>query len=60
MFGSMVTTPIESYFIETNSIPLRYIIMARRIMYYWNVLQKDDSKLVKNVFVTQRSLVTKN
>ena len=60
VFGSMVTTPIESYFIETNSVPLRYIIMARRIMYYWNILQKDDSELVKKVFVTQRSLVTKN
>ena len=60
VFGAIVTTPIESYFIETNSVPLRYIIMARRIMYYWNILQKDDSELVKKVFVTQRSLVTKN
>ena len=34
--------------------------MARRLMYYWNLLQKDDTELVKKVFVTQRSLVTKN
>ena len=34
--------------------------MARRLMYYWNLLQKDDTELVKKVFLTQRSLPTKN
>ena len=60
VFGSIVSTPLESYFIETNSIPIRYIIMARRLMYYWNVLQKDDTELIKKVFMTQRLLPCKN
>ena len=29
-------------------------------MYYWNLLQKDETELVKKVFLTQRSLATKN
>ena len=60
VFSSIISTPIESYFIETNTIPIRHIIMARRLMYYWNLLQKDDTELVKKVFLTQRSLPTKN
>ena len=60
VFGSIVSTPLESYFIETNSIPIRHIVMARRLMYYWNLLQKDETELVKKVFLTQRSLATKN
>ena len=34
--------------------------MARRLMYYWNVLQKDDTELIKKVFMTQRLLPCKN
>ena len=34
--------------------------MSRRIMYYWNILQKEDSELVKKFFNTQKSLVVKN
>ena len=47
VFSSMVITPIESYFIETNTTPIRYILMARRLMYYWTLLNKDDSELAK-------------
>jgi hypothetical protein len=60
VFSSMVTTSIESYFIETNTIPIRYILMARRIMYYWTILQKEENELVRKVFETQRLLSNKN
>ena len=55
-----MTTPIESYYIETNTTPIRYIIMARRLMYYWTLLNKDDSELAKKVLFTQQSLSCKN
>ena len=60
VFESIISTPTESYYIETNTIPFRYILMSRRIMYYWNISQKDDSELVKKFFMTQKSLVCKN
>ena len=60
VFGSIISTPIESYYIETNTVQFRFIIMARRLMYFWNLLQKDDEELVKKVFNTQKSLVCKN
>ena len=60
VFGSLVSTPTESYFIETNTIPIRFILMSRRLMYYWNILQKDDTELVKKFFRTQKLIVSKN
>ena len=56
----MVTTPIESYYIETNTTPIRHILMARRLMYYWTLLNKDDSELAKKVLETQQLLSSKN
>ena len=60
IFQSPVSTPIESFFIETNVLPLRFVIMARRIMYYHTLLQKPDSELAKTVFLTQQKLTVKN
>ena len=34
--------------------------MSRRLMYYWNILQKDESELVKKFFNTQKLLISKN
>ena len=60
VFASVISTPVESYYIETNTLLIRHIIMGRRLMYYWNILQKDDSELVKKVFNSQKLLPVKN
>ena len=44
VFGAPISTPIESFFIETNTIPIRYILMGRRLMYFWNLMQKNDTE----------------
>ena len=33
--------PIEALFLETKSIPIRYILASHRIMYLHTILQKD-------------------
>ena len=60
IFSSKISTPKESYFIEANCIPFRFIIMARRLMYYWSLLHKDDTELAKRAFQTQKLLPVKN
>ena len=60
VFGAMVSTPIESYYIEKNSIPIRFIVKGRRLMYYWNLLQNDDTELVIIFLNTQSLLPSKN
>ena len=34
IFQCPISTPVESYYIEADVIPLRFVIMWRRIMYY--------------------------
>ena len=60
VFQSPISTPTESFYIETNFISLRYIIMGRRLMYYHTLLQKSNEELVKTVFQTQQKFATKN
>ena len=37
-----------------------YLLMAIRLMYYWTLLNKDDSELAKKVLETQQLLSSKN
>ena len=53
-------TPIESLFIETATVPLRFILQGRRIMYYWTILKKEENELVKRVFVAMKEFRTSN
>ena len=54
------TTATEGYYIDLNLDPIRFIIMKRRLMFYWSILQKDSSQLVKQVFKIQAQLPVKD
>ena len=43
---------------ETSAIPLRFILTGRRILYYWTILNKPGSELVKQVFEAQKEFET--
>ena len=53
-------TTIEAFHLETSTIPIRYLLMKKRLNYYWDILQLDESELVKKVFNGQRTLSVKN
>ena len=55
LFDSGHGTPIESFYIESNTWPLRFIILGRKFMYYWALLRKSEDELVKAVFNVQRN-----
>ena len=60
IFNCVSTTPTEAYYLETNSLPLRFVIIARRLMYYWTILAKPATELVQQVFQTQKLSPVKN
>ena len=60
VFNCVSSTAIESYYLEANILPFRHIIIARRLMYYWTILQKSDSELVRQVFKTQQMSPVRN
>ena len=60
LFTSPLTTPYESFFIETSSIPLRFTIMGRKFMYLWTLLRKPNDELVSRVFHAQNDIEISN
>ena len=60
LFDSEAGTPIESFFIEAETLPLRFILQGRQLMYYHTLLKKSESELVKRVYIAQREFPSKN
>ena len=60
IFQSPCTTPTAAYYLETGATKLCYLLMGRRIMYLWNILQKTDDELVTKVYNAQKLLPVKD
>ena len=54
------STAIEAFYLETSSIPIRHILMGRRLLYLWNILNRNESELVRRVFDSQKALSVRN
>jgi hypothetical protein len=46
--------PLEALYLETSSLPIRYIVSSRRIMDLHNILQKNPDEMVRKVFEAQK------
>ena len=53
IIGAHAKTPSEILYLETATIPLRYIIMIRRILYFQTIVTRNDEELVKRIFDAQ-------
>ena len=60
VFDCPISTPIESYYLETSTVPVKYILKGRRLMYLWTILQKSEKELVRKVYNTQKLFPVKN
>ena len=60
VFNCVSSTAIEAFYLEANVLPFRHIIIARRLMFYWSILHKSESELVRKVFHTQKLSPVKN
>ena len=48
--------PLEALFLESKSIPIRYIVASRTIKYLLTILQKDENEMVRRVYEAQKVL----
>ena len=48
-----ISTPKVSLYLETGSVPLRYILRGKRIMFLHHILTRDMDTLISRVFWTQ-------
>ena len=50
--------PLEALYLETGSLPVRFIITSRRLMYLHNILQRGSEELVRKVYDVQKKDVS--
>ena len=43
IFQSGAATPIEIFYLATKTLLFRHIIIGRRLMFYWSILQKSET-----------------
>ena len=46
---------LEALHLETNTLPIRYILKCRRIMYLHTILQRNPNEMVRKVYEAQKS-----
>ena len=54
LFKSGAGTPTESFYLATNSLPIRHIIIGRRLMFLWTILNKSESDLTRKCLIAQQ------
>ena len=47
-------TPLEFLFLETGSVPIRFIISSRRLIYLQTILRRDEEEITKRIFIEQQ------
>ena len=52
--GCHSKVPIEMLYLETNTVPLDFILASRRINYLHNILSQTDDELTKRVYEQQK------
>ena len=60
LFKSGACTPVESFYLATNTLPIRHIITGRRLMFLWSILNKSESDLVRKCLAAQQLNPVKN
>ena len=54
VLNARYATAIEAFYLETGLLPIRFIVIARRLLYYWSILQKSEKELVRQVYDAQK------
>ena len=51
--------PLTALYLECGAVPLRFVIMSRRILYLQTILKKDDAEMVRKMYEAQKINKTK-
>ena len=47
--------PLEALYLETKSVPVRFIVASRRILYLHTILQRNPSEMLPRIYQAQKS-----
>ena len=53
IFSAHSKTPLETLYLESGNIPIRFILMSRRLSFLHYILNEDDDSLLRSFFTAQ-------
>ena len=53
-------TAKEAFFLEAGLIPIKTVLSKRRLLFLWNILQRDDNELLQRFYLAQKVFRIKN
>ena len=53
-------TAKEAFYLETGLLPLRFVVMKKRLMYLHTILRRADTEVTKQVYNVQKVIHTKD
>ena len=53
-FGSLRTTVREAYYLDGGKIQIHHLISKRRLMYYFHIISRDPTELIRKVYEIQK------
>ena len=59
LFSLAKSAPKEGLYMECGKMPIRFIVMMRRILYLWNILQRNEDELVNRFLSAQQIWTSK-
>ena len=54
ILGAHPKIPLEALYLETRSIPIRFIVASRRILYLHAILQRDRNEMIAKIYEAQK------
>ena len=53
LLNSHAKAPLESLYMESGAIPMRFIVASRRLNFLQTILKRDEEELTRRVFMAQ-------
>ena len=54
IIGAHSKVPVEMIYLETGSLPIKYVISCRRMLYLKDILDRSESELINKVYNSQK------
>ena len=55
LLGAHAKVPLEALFLETGTVPIRFILKTRRLCYLKTILKRDSEELIREVYDAQKA-----
>ena len=54
LLGAHTKIPLEALYLETKSVPIRFIVASRRILYLHTILQRNPCEMLPKIYQAQK------